>query len=33
MSGALDMGEYLDATWTARRHTFGGARPTQGTGG
>jgi D-glucosaminate-6-phosphate ammonia-lyase len=33
MSGALDMGEYLDATWTARRQAFGGARPTQGTGG
>ena len=24
MSGELDMGEHLDATWTARRHTFGG---------
>ena len=23
MSGALDMGEYLDAKWTATRHTFG----------
>jgi L-seryl-tRNA(Ser) seleniumtransferase len=30
MSGTLDMGEYLDATWTARRHA---TRPTQGTGG
>jgi hypothetical protein len=26
MSGALDMGEYLAATWTARRHTGGGRR-------
>jgi L-seryl-tRNA(Ser) seleniumtransferase len=33
MSGTLDMGEYLDATWTARRHTFGRMRPGQGTGG
>ncbi|MPZ21301.1 MAG: aminotransferase class V-fold PLP-dependent enzyme [Luteitalea sp.] len=23
MSGTLDMGEYLEATWTARRHVFG----------
>ena len=23
MSGALDMGEYLSATWTAKRHAFG----------
>ncbi|MGH9161056.1 MAG: aminotransferase class V-fold PLP-dependent enzyme, partial [Vicinamibacteraceae bacterium] len=23
MSGTLEMGEYLDATWTARRHLFG----------
>ena len=28
MSGMLDMGEYLDAKWTARRHVF--ARPNQG---
>jgi L-seryl-tRNA(Ser) seleniumtransferase len=33
MSGAVDMGEYLDATWTARRHTFAPGRATQGTGG
>ena len=33
MSGTVDMGEYLDATWTARRHTFGRTRPTTGTGG
>ena len=33
MSGTLDMGEYLEATWTARRHTFGRMRPGQGTGG
>ena len=25
MSGALDMGEYLDATWTARRRAYGRA--------
>jgi len=25
MSGTLDMGEYLTATWTARRHSFGGS--------
>jgi L-seryl-tRNA(Ser) seleniumtransferase len=24
MSGALDMGEYLGAKWTATRHVFGG---------
>ena len=23
MSGSLDMGEYLNAKWTAKRHTFG----------
>ena len=23
MSGSLDMGKYLNAKWTARRHTFG----------
>ena len=25
MSGALDLGEYLNAKWTAKRHTFGTA--------
>ena len=25
MSGTLDMGEYLSATWTARRHQYGRA--------
>ena len=28
MSGTLDMGEYLGAKWTAKRHVFG--RPNQG---
>jgi L-seryl-tRNA(Ser) seleniumtransferase len=26
MSGNLDLGEYLSARWTARRHVFGGGR-------
>ena len=26
MSGTLDMGEYLNAKWTATRHTFGRAQ-------
>src|SRR5262249_28051605 len=26
MSGALDMGEYLNARWAGKRHTFGAAR-------
>jgi L-seryl-tRNA(Ser) seleniumtransferase len=26
MSGILDMGEYLGAKWTAKRHSFGGGR-------
>jgi len=26
MSGALDMGEYLGAKWSATRHTFGRAQ-------
>jgi L-seryl-tRNA(Ser) seleniumtransferase len=25
MSGALDMGEYMGAKWTARRHRYGQA--------
>jgi hypothetical protein len=30
MSGALDMGEYLEAKWTAQRHAFGSAPRRQG---
>lgn len=29
MSGTLDMGEYLGATWTAARHEAGGSTPSQ----
>jgi hypothetical protein len=28
LTGMLDMGEYLGAKWTAKRHVFG--RPNQG---
>jgi len=28
MSGTLNMGEYLNASWTARRHVFGGQQRT-----
>ena len=26
ISGTLNMGEYLEAKWTAKRHVFGGRR-------
>jgi hypothetical protein len=29
MSGALDMGEYLNAKWTATRHAFGGSQASE----